>query len=209
MNLFLNRLYHAILPVARHPIRHVKAAAREYFHDAKATAIAFKALPWPDKGKIIGISGLKLANIFAAVHLFVNHVGSIHPMDGPSMEPTLADQGEYVIENLLSYKFRDIARGDLVTLQSPLDPFRVVCKRVIGIAGDIICVDPTGTKAPSTEHVIVPKGHVWVIGDNAALSRDSRDYGPVSTALIRGKLWARISPWKRREIFANPTTFID
>jgi inner membrane protease subunit 1 len=116
-------------------------------------------------------------------------------MSGPSMEPTLGDRGEYVVEDRLSYKLRpdSISRGDLVTLRSPLNPFRIVCKRVIGLAGDVICVDPTGAMAPSTEHVIVPKGHVWLSGDNAAMSRDSRQYGPVSTALIQGKLCARVS----------------
>jgi inner membrane protease subunit 1 len=111
------------------------------------------------------------------------------------MEPTLGDHGEYIVEDRLSYKLRpeSIARGDLVTLRSPLDPFRTVCKRVIGLAGDVICVDPTGAMAPSTEHVMVPKGHVWLSGDNAAMSRDSREYGPVSTALIQGKLYARVS----------------
>ena len=111
------------------------------------------------------------------------------------MEPTLGDHGEYIVEDRLSYKLRpeSIARGDLVTLKSPLDPFRTVCKRVIGLAGDVICVDPTGVMAPSTEHVMVPKGHVWLSGDNAAMSRDSREYGPVSTALIQGKLYARVS----------------
>lgn len=120
-------------------------------------------------------------------------------MAGPSMEPTLGDSGEWVIENMLSYRLHpdSVARGDLVTLKSPLDPFRIVCKRVLGLAGDVVCVDPTGMKAPSTEHVIVPKGHVWLSGDNAALSRDSRDYGPVSTALIRGKLFARVSKYFR------------
>jgi inner membrane protease subunit 1 len=111
------------------------------------------------------------------------------------MEPTLGDHGELVLEDRLSYTLRpeSIIRGDLVTLRSPLDPFRIVCKRIIGLAGDVICVDPTGVMAPSTEHVIVPKGHVWLSGDNAALSRDSRLYGPVSTALIQGKLCARVS----------------
>jgi len=111
------------------------------------------------------------------------------------MEPTLGVRGEYLVENRLSYQLfpESIARGDLVTLRSPLDPFRPICKRVIGLAGDVICVDPTGTTAPSTEHVIVPKGHVWLIGDNAAMSRDSRLYGPVSTALIQGKFVARVS----------------
>jgi inner membrane protease subunit 1 len=212
MNRFLSRvvlLYHAALPVARHPIRHARAAARQYAHDARCDFIVFNAKPWPDKGKTMGIFCLKLANYLAAVHLFFGHVVGYHPMDGPSMEPTLNDKGDYVIENILSYKFHDIARGDLVTLLSPIDPTRFICKRVIGIAGDVICVDPTGMKAPSTEHVIVPKGHVWIMGDNASLSRDSRDYGPVPVALIRGKLVARVFPWKKRKIFYNPTTFLD
>jgi mitochondrial inner membrane protease subunit 1 len=111
------------------------------------------------------------------------------------MEPTLGDHGEYVLENRLSYALRpeSISRGDVVTLRSPLDPFRIVCKRVIGLAGDVVCVDPTGVTASSTEYVIVPKGHVWLSGDNAAMSRDSRHYGPVPTALIQGKLCARVS----------------
>jgi inner membrane protease subunit 1 len=114
---------------------------------------------------------------------------------GPSMEPTFDIRTEGFIENRLSYQLfpESIARGDIVTLRSPLNPFRFVCKRVIGLAGDVICVDPTGRIAPSTEHVIVPKGHVWLIGDNAAMSIDSRLHGPVSTALIQGKLVARVS----------------
>ena len=107
----------------------------------------------------------------------------------------MGDHGEYVLENRLSYALRpeSISRGDVVTLRSPLDPFRIVCKRVIGLAGDVVCVDPTGVTASSTEYVIVPKGHVWLSGDNAAMSRDSRHYGPVPTALIQGKLCARVS----------------
>jgi inner membrane protease subunit 1 len=130
---------------------------------------------------------------------FIHHLPklllTVLKVEGPSMEPTLGVRGDYVIENRLSYQLwpESITRGDIVTLRSPLDPFRSVSKRVIGLAGDVICVDPTGTKAPSTEHVIVPKGHVWLMGDNAAMSRDSRLYGPVSTALIQGKLVARVS----------------
>ena len=99
--------------------------------------------------------------------------------------------GEMVIERRW-IKPKDITRGDLVTYISPLDPRRVVCKRVIGLPGDIVCVDPTGKTAPSTEHVVIPRGHVWLSGDNAEMSRDSRTYGPVSMALVRGKLVARV-----------------
>jgi mitochondrial inner membrane protease subunit 1 len=110
------------------------------------------------------------------------------------MLPTMAEEGEIAVESILAYRLwpNSLARGDLITLTSPLDPSRVICKRVAGLPGDIVCVDPTGLKAPSTEHVVVPKGHVWLIGDNAAVARDSRDYGPVSMALIRGKLVARV-----------------
>ncbi|KXN89847.1 Mitochondrial inner membrane protease subunit 1 [Leucoagaricus sp. SymC.cos] len=116
-------------------------------------------------------------------------------MEGPSMFPTLADSGELVIEDRLTLLlFPDrIARGDLVVLKSPIMPQRTVCKRVLGLPGDIVCVDPTGDKAPSTEHIMVPKGHIWISGDNAPYSRDSRDYGPVSMSLLQGKLLMRVS----------------
>jgi len=120
-------------------------------------------------------------------------------------------KGEVAIESIISYRLRpnSLERGDLVTLVSPLDPSRIICKRVLGLPGDIVCVDPTGRKAPSTEHVVVPRGHVWLVGDNATHAIDSRDYGPVSKALIRGKIVARIWPLHKITIFQNPTAALD
>jgi len=198
---------HRLLAVARHPIHHAKHASLQSFRSAQVRWTAFISKSWEGKGKIVSLISLKLVNYAFAAHLFSEHVGFVRAISGPSMEPTLGDHGEYVIENRLSCK--RIARGDLVTLRSPLDPFRTVCKRVIGVAGDVICVDPTGVMAPSTEHVIVPKGHVWISGDNAAMSRDSREYGPVSTALVEGKLYARVWPLTKFKVFSNPTTFLD
>jgi len=111
------------------------------------------------------------------------------------MIPTFANSGEIVLEELLSLRlFPDsLARGDLITVESPLTPGRMVCKRLIGLPGDIICVDPTGRLAPSTEHVVIPKGHIWISGDNADASRDSRTYGPVPMALVKGRIVARVS----------------
>ncbi|KAH9171828.1 hypothetical protein EDB89DRAFT_1851806, partial [Lactarius sanguifluus] len=57
-----------------------------------------------------------------------------------------------------------LERGDLVTLESPLTPGRLVCKQLLGLPGDIICVDPTGLKVPFSEHAVVPKGYLWLIG---------------------------------------------
>ena len=110
------------------------------------------------------------------------------------MLPTMAVEGEAVIENRLSFWLNPacLERGDLVTFESPLAPGRLVCKRLLGLPGDIICVDPTGLKVPSSEHIVIPKGHLWLMGDNADSSRDSRDYGPVSLSLVRGTLLARV-----------------
>ena len=110
------------------------------------------------------------------------------------MLPTISSEGELVLNNKLVCRLFPelLSRGDIVTFVSPLDPQRVVCKRILGLPGDTICVDPTGEKAPSTEHVIVPGGHFWAGGDNAAWSRDSRDYGPVPMALVKGRLVAKV-----------------
>lgn len=111
------------------------------------------------------------------------------------MMPTLGYEGEIAVEDRITYRlFPDrLRRGDLVVVQSPIQPGHIICKRILGMPGDIVCVDPTGEHAPSTEHVKIPPGHVWISGDNAAYSRDSRMYGPVSMSLIQGRLYARVS----------------
>lgn len=38
----------------------------------------------------------------------------------------------------------------------------------------------------------VPPGHVWLQGDNLVLSRDSREYGPVPLALMKGRVVAQV-----------------
>ena len=39
----------------------------------------------------------------------------------------------------------------------------------------------------------VPKGHVWLQGDNIANSIDSRNYGAVPEATLKGRILARVS----------------
>ncbi|KAH7915347.1 LexA/Signal peptidase [Hygrophoropsis aurantiaca] len=170
---------------------------------------------WPHNAeyavKKFSLGALHVVNFVFAFHLFKEFVGSPSLMAGPSMLPTLGTQGELVIESILPHRLfpNRLARGELITLRSPINPSRVICKRVIGLPGDVICVDPSGLKAPSTEHVVIPKGHIWIAGDNSACSTDSRDYGPVSMALMRGKVAARIYPFHRFKIFSSNSTFID
>lgn len=107
---------------------------------------------------------------------------------------------------------RGIKRGDIVTFWKPRKPEELGIKRVIGVEGDIIypshgyATSPThsynrlgsvmdGLPEPNHDSVvreevgkvIVPYGHIWVEGDNAEKSLDSRDNGPISKGLVLGK----------------------
>ena len=42
-------------------------------------------------------------------------------------------------------------------------------------------------------NVQVPQGHVWLQGDNPINSTDSRHYGPVPYALLRGRAFLKVS----------------
>ncbi|HET8562042.1 MAG TPA: signal peptidase I [Marmoricola sp.] len=106
-------------------------------------------------------------------------------------------------------------------------------KRVIGVGGDRVkCCDaqgrvtvnghplneksylPKGTKPSLTRFdVMVPPGHLWVMGDNRGDSYDSRGHmgGPgggfVPDNLVVGKVVALIWPWDRMKIIHRPATF--
>jgi inner membrane protease subunit 1 len=51
--------------------------------------------------------------------------------------------------------------------------------------------------AASAPELVVPPGHVWVQGDNMAVSRDSREYGPVPLGTVRGRVLCTLWPRPR------------
>lgn len=104
-------------------------------------------------------------------------------------------------------------------------------KRVIGVGGDTIAcctdgkltvngkaltepyvLDETATKDKTFE-VKVPKGHLWVMGDNRGNSSDSRAHmgdpggGFISDDSVVGKAWLRVWPLGRAGFIHKPDTF--
>ncbi|GAA5922588.1 endopeptidase catalytic subunit IMP1 [Sporobolomyces koalae] len=148
----------------------------------------------PSRIRKTGKALVTIMKVLCGVHLFNEHIAEIRPCTGASMYPTLPHVGTFVLHSSLSLRMNPLERGNLVTAVSPLDPSHQVLKRVIGLPGDTVCVDPSGERGRVEEWCKVPQGHVWLAGDNTSNSTDSRDYGPVPIALVRGRVLAKIWP---------------
>ena len=129
----------------------------------------------------------------SSVYLFITNIFVVAPVAGPSMMPTFNEFGDWVAVDLILWRWRPLEFGSLMSFVPPDDPDKIVMKRLIGLPGDNLLIDPTQS---STERITVPKGHVWMQGDNYAASNDSRYYGPVPIGLLRGKILFKFSPFR-------------
>ncbi|MCO5575033.1 hypothetical protein L7F22_028830 [Adiantum nelumboides] len=120
---------------------------------------------------------------------------------GPSMFPTFNATDDMILVERISTRFQKVKVGDIVMACSPEEPARVILKRLVAVEGDNITVLPEPLREDVAKQVLVPKGHVWLQGDNPSNSRDSRHYGPVPYALLQGKVCLRIWPPSKWEKF--------
>ncbi|MCJ1389476.1 hypothetical protein MMC18_002333 [Xylographa bjoerkii] len=144
---------------------------------------------------------LNLTKLFFGLHLVNEYVGQIKQTAGPSMLPTLNVAGDWVYVSRFYRRGRAVKVGDVVTIRHPMFPGTGASKRVLGMSGDFVLRDTPGGEGGMM--VQIPEGHCWLAGDNLPDSRDSRDYGPLPLALIKGKVIARILPFKERKWIEN------
>jgi signal peptidase I len=127
-----------------------------------------------------------------------------------SMIPTL-EIGDRVLVNKFIYRFTEPKRGDIIVFTSVDNPDEDLIKRVVGLPGDTIAVrrgrlflNGEPQKEPYTNKNLpdrsfyakrtVPKGHVFVMGDNRGNSADSRVFGPLPKKNIEGEAFLRFWP---------------
>lgn len=108
-------------------------------------------------------------------------------VDGHSMEPTL-QPGERVITSRAFWLFGRIRHDNIVVFKDPSGAGFII-KRVFRTAGETVPLDmwPADHKIEDGPYV-VPEGTVYVLGDNARQSEDSRRFGPVQLDRIIGKV---------------------
>ncbi|CAH8496815.1 unnamed protein product [Schistosoma turkestanicum] len=119
-------------------------------------------------------------------------VGTIVYCEGVSMEPTVND-GDYLVVERLSLILGRVKRGDVVVAgqRRKYDTTHVL-KRIKGLGDDQITFWDNSHWAITAKQV--PQGHVWLEGDNASQSLDSRSYGPVPISHLEYKVFLRIWP---------------
>jgi len=132
------------------------------------------------------------------VHLVHSSLYEVTETYGESMLPTLSWHGDFVHVNKLCRNGRNCKIGDIIIATKPTLPSQRVCKRITGMPGDYVLIDPTIKN--STQMIQVPAGHVWVTGDNMSQSIDSRTYGPLPLGLIKGKIVGVSSGFSFRSI---------
>ncbi|KAK5627393.1 hypothetical protein RRF57_003108 [Xylaria bambusicola] len=148
------------------------------------------------------------AQSFALAHVVWAYGVSIGSGWGPSMLPTFLIMDEWFITDKRYRRGRGIQVGDCVAYSIPVEPGQEGLKRVMGMPGDYVLlntppsssragdsgVDRAGRSVRNEDMIQVPEGHCYIVGDNLPWSRDSRDFGPIPLALIKGKIIARGSP---------------
>lgn len=131
----------------------------------------------------------------------------ISKVSGPSMFPTFSGQGDIVLVDATTRWNDTIKPGDIVICSRPVDPSENIIKRVTAVADEVVVVYPDRDHA-DIRRVQVPPGHIWIQGDNPTHSLDSRQYGAVPLALVRGRVVMQLWPrFKMMDSTSSPRPF--
>jgi mitochondrial inner membrane protease subunit 1 len=87
--------------------------------------------------------GSLLIRSVAALHLFTSSCYEISQTEGASMLPTLQIHGDFCVVDKSYKNGRGISMGDLVVARKPTQPGSWVCKRITGMPGDVVLLDPS------------------------------------------------------------------
>ena len=159
---------------------------------------------------------LYIVLIIAFTWCVVTFVGQRTEVSGSSMETTLSDKDQLIVDKM-TYRFRDPKRYDIVVFPYQYQDNTYYIKRIIGLPGETVQVsggyvyingemldenyglevmDDPGIAA---EPITLGEDEYFVLGDNRNHSSDSRDpsVGVLHRDDIMGRAWIRIWPFDK------------
>ena len=161
-------------------------------------------------------TAIYLLCVLGAVWLVITFVGQRTEVEGASMENTLHN-GDNLIVDKLSYRFHDPERFDIIVFPFQFQDNTYYIKRIIGLPGETVQIMDDGsiyingekleenygmevikpeTIGRAAELIELGDDEYFVMGDNRNNSSDSRTdmVGNIKRENIIGKAWLRIWP---------------
>lgn len=159
---------------------------------------------------------LYLLIVLCFTYIVINYVGQRTEVWGASMESTLND-GDNLIVDKITYRFREPQRFDIIVFPFRYEENTYYIKRIIGLPGETVQIDLDGTiyidgevleedygrevikpenVGIAIEPVVLEEDEYFVMGDNRNNSSDSRTevVGNIHRDDIIGRAWLRIWP---------------
>jgi len=165
--------------------------------------------------------------VIAVAAVFIVRSFLVQPflVSGTSMVPTFSN-GDYVLTDELTYRIRPPQRGEVVVFHDVSDYSTYLIKRVIGLPGERVVINnntvtiynkqnpngfvlaesylPSGTITSGNEDLTLSSSSYFMMGDNRAVSYDSRSWGPLPANDIVGLVRFRLWPFSAITIFGAP-----
>ncbi|SCY54978.1 signal peptidase I [Lachnospiraceae bacterium XBB2008] len=167
-----------------------------------------------EKMKEVLSTSIYLLIVLLVSYLFVHFVGQRTLVNGVSMEDTLQD-GDNLLVDKISYRFHDPERFDVIVFKYTHKDNTYYVKRIIGLPGETVQIDNAGNiyingkeieehygfetiKDPgiAANPITLGEDEFFVLGDNRNNSADSRmeAVGNINRKIIVGRAWVRIWP---------------
>lgn len=151
--------------------------------------------------------------VLVITFLIITFVGQRTHVSGESMENTL-DDGDQLIVDKLTYRFHDPERFDIIVFPFRYKENTYYIKRIIGLPGETVQIldgaiyingamleESYGREVmldagTAAEPITLGEDEYFVLGDNRNYSSDSRDpsVGVIHRKEIVGRAWLRIWP---------------
>jgi len=158
---------------------------------------------------------LYIAIIIGVTYFIVTYVGQRTKVSGDSMESTLQD-GDNLIVDKTSYRFRDPKRFEIIVFPYKYEEDTYYIKRIIGLPGETVQIQGgeiyingeileesyglekiwEGYEGIAKNPITLGEDEYFVLGDNRNHSADSREQnvGLLKRDDLIGRAWIRIWP---------------